>query len=68
MQCSLDTNFSLCRSTDVTATSLTISTSEGELQIPQSGNITLTGRDSKILVTDFIFGANDTTLLYATSE
>ena len=55
-------------STDVTTTSLIVSTSEGELEIPKSGNITLTGRDSKILVTDFTFGTNDTSILYSTAE
>ncbi|VDB90655.1 unnamed protein product [Peniophora sp. CBMAI 1063] len=55
-------------SLDLTTTSLIVNTSEGELEIPKSGNITLTGRDSKILVTDFTFGANDTSILYSTAE
>lgn len=52
----------------MTTTSLTVTTSEGDLEIPRSGNITLTGRDSKILVTDFAFGAKDTRILYSTAE
>ncbi|KZV68017.1 glycoside hydrolase family 35 protein [Peniophora sp. CONT] len=55
-------------STEVTSTSLSVTTSEGNLEIPRSGNITLTGRDSKILVTDFVFGTNDTSILYSTTE
>ncbi|VDB90643.1 unnamed protein product [Peniophora sp. CBMAI 1063] len=55
-------------STEITSTSLSVVTSEGDLEIPKFGNITLTGRDSKIIVTDFVFGTDDTSILYSTTE
>lgn len=45
---------------------LHISTSIGNLTVPQTGNIVLNGHQSKILVTDFAFG--DHTITYSTAE
>ncbi|EUC54059.1 glycoside hydrolase family 35 protein, partial [Rhizoctonia solani AG-3 Rhs1AP] len=45
---------------------LKVSTSAGSLTLPTAGNITLNGRDSKIIVTDF--KAGNATLLYSTAE
>ena len=56
------------RSTDLTTTQLNITTSEGALLVPAQGVITLNGRDSKILVTDYVFGQSATTILYSTAE
>ncbi|ETW78704.1 glycoside hydrolase family 35 protein [Heterobasidion irregulare TC 32-1] len=55
-------------STDLTTTQLNITTSEGALLLPAQGVITLNGRDSKILVTDYVFGQSATTILYSTAE
>jgi hypothetical protein len=38
----------------------------GELTIPRNGVITLAGRESKILVSDYVFGKS--TLVYSTAE
>lgn len=54
-------------STDFTAFKLNVSTSEGDLMIPQYANdIVLNGRQSKIIVTDFPVGSQK--LLYSTAE
>ncbi|CAE7223865.1 unnamed protein product [Rhizoctonia solani] len=45
---------------------LKVATSAGSLTVPTTGNITLNGRDSKIIVTDFKVG--NATLLYSTAE
>ncbi|KAG6910916.1 hypothetical protein DXG01_006599 [Tephrocybe rancida] len=55
-------------STAVTTTLLTVDTSVGPIVIPKSGNITFNGRESKILVTDYIFGTTATHILYSTAE
>jgi len=55
-------------STALTTTRLTVQTSKGQFTIPQTGQITIDGREHKILVTDYIFGAGDTVLLYSTAE
>ncbi|KAH8093824.1 glycoside hydrolase family 35 protein [Cristinia sonorae] len=56
------------RSLDKITTTLTVSTSAGTISIPRSGTITLNGRDTKIIVTDFVFGASKTNILYSTTE
>jgi hypothetical protein len=54
-------------STAVTTFKLDVSTSEGNLTIPQYGSdIVLNGRESKIVVTDFPVG--DEKLVYSTAE
>ncbi|TCD69623.1 hypothetical protein EIP91_006848 [Steccherinum ochraceum] len=70
-----DTNgaFYIVRHNDATSEALTttkvnISTSAGALTIPQTGDLTLDGRESKILVTDFVFGQSNTRVLYSTAE
>ncbi|KAF9472855.1 glycoside hydrolase family 35 protein [Pholiota conissans] len=55
-------------STALTTTSLTIGTSSGSFVIPTSGVITLNGRESKIIVTDYTFGQNNINMLYSTVE
>ncbi|KIJ54226.1 glycoside hydrolase family 35 protein [Sphaerobolus stellatus SS14] len=55
-------------STSIDSTQLNISTSVGQILIPQVGNITLNGRESKIIVTDYVFGNSNTVLLYSTAE
>ncbi|CCO32169.1 hypothetical protein BN14_06223 [Rhizoctonia solani AG-1 IB] len=45
---------------------LKVTTSAGSLTVPATGSITLNGRESKIVVTDFKVG--NATLLYSTSE
>ncbi|KAG8728399.1 hypothetical protein FRC11_011148, partial [Ceratobasidium sp. 423] len=45
---------------------LKVATSVGSLTVPTTGNITLNGRESKIVVTDF--RAGNATLLYSTAE
>ena len=59
---------SLCRSTALTTTQIEVTTSAGLLTIPVNGTITLDGRESKILVTDYVFGAHATRILYSTAE
>ncbi|THH16529.1 hypothetical protein EW146_g4124 [Bondarzewia mesenterica] len=55
-------------STDITAFNLTIDTSAGTFQIPQVvSNITLSGRQSKVIVGDYLFGDNSS-LLYSTAS
>ncbi|KAI0091585.1 glycoside hydrolase family 35 protein [Irpex rosettiformis] len=55
-------------STALTTTQLNVTTSAGLLTIPRNGTITLNGRESKILVTDYIFGLHQTNILYSTAE
>ncbi|KAJ7729673.1 glycoside hydrolase family 35 protein [Mycena maculata] len=55
-------------STALVTTQITVQTSLGPLLIPQSGVITFDGRDSKILVTDYVFGKSSSTILYSTAE
>ncbi|KAJ7505516.1 glycoside hydrolase family 35 protein [Mycena galericulata] len=55
-------------STALTTTQATVQTSLGAMLIPQNGVITFNGRDSKILVTDYVFGKSGTTILYSTAE
>ncbi|KAJ7644336.1 glycoside hydrolase family 35 protein [Roridomyces roridus] len=55
-------------STDLTTTQITVQTSMGPLLIPQTGVLTFDGRESKILVTDYVFGQSDTSILYSTAE
>ncbi|THV02456.1 glycoside hydrolase family 35 protein [Dendrothele bispora CBS 962.96] len=52
----------------LTTTQLTVQTSQGEIVIPKTTNITFNGRESKIIVTDYVFGASATTVLYSTAE
>ncbi|KAF8167047.1 glycoside hydrolase family 35 protein [Mycena galopus ATCC 62051] len=55
--------------TKTTDTDFTLSvntTLEGEITIPKHGNLTLAGRESKIIVTNYPFGSS--TLEYATAE
>jgi hypothetical protein len=66
------TNFYVVRHTDLQQTTPTtyimkLATSKGTLPIPQlGGTLTLSGRDSKWLVTDYYLGG--ITLLYSTAE
>jgi hypothetical protein len=54
-------------STDLTAFSLDVSTSEGNFTIPKyASDIVLDGRESKIIATDFSFGKQN--LVYSTAE
>ncbi|TRM69220.1 glycoside hydrolase family 35 protein [Schizophyllum amplum] len=55
-------------SLDTETTQLTVQTSLGELTIPTESDITLAGRDSKIIVVDYVFGEAGTTILYSTAE
>ncbi|KAJ7432340.1 glycoside hydrolase family 35 protein [Mycena latifolia] len=55
-------------STALTTTQVTVQTSLGPILIPQNGNLTFNGRESKILVTDYVFGKSKTKLLYSTAE
>ncbi|KAF8972779.1 glycoside hydrolase family 35 protein [Flammula alnicola] len=55
-------------STALTTTQVTVGTSAGPLLVPTIGNITFNGRESKILVTDYVFGKNQVKILYSTAE
>ncbi|GJJ13402.1 hypothetical protein Clacol_007656 [Clathrus columnatus] len=55
-------------STNLDVTKLNVSTSMGTFLIPQIGNITINGRESKILVTDYVFGESKVSILYSTTE
>ncbi|KAJ3902306.1 glycoside hydrolase family 35 protein [Lentinula edodes] len=56
-------------STALVSTQLTVDTTHGTLTVPQfGGGITFNGRESKILVTDYVFGANQIVILYSTAE
>ncbi|THU75776.1 hypothetical protein K435DRAFT_906799, partial [Dendrothele bispora CBS 962.96] len=52
----------------LTTTHLTIQTSQGESTIPQTTDLTFNGRESKIIVTDYVFGASAATILCSTAE
>ncbi|KAJ6619548.1 glycoside hydrolase family 35 protein [Mycena sp. CBHHK59/15] len=52
----------------LTTTQVTVQTSLGPMLIPQNGTLTFNGRDSKILVTNYVFGQSKTTILYSTAE
>ncbi|KAG6888064.1 hypothetical protein C0995_010839 [Termitomyces sp. Mi166 len=55
-------------STALTTTRLTVDTSIGQIVVPKSGDITFNGRESKILVTDYVFGCTATRILYSTAD
>lgn len=55
-------------STNLDTTKLNVTTSMGTLLIPENGEITIDGRESKIIVTDYTFGKSNTSILYSTSE
>ncbi|KAK0438054.1 glycoside hydrolase family 35 protein [Armillaria borealis] len=55
-------------STELTTTQIRVNTSQGSLLIPQTGVLTFNGRESKIIVTDYVFGRSSTTILYSTAE
>ncbi|KAI0632368.1 glycoside hydrolase superfamily [Trametes polyzona] len=67
------TGFFIARQTDSTSTSsisfnITVPTSKGALAIPQTTNsIVLDGRQSKVIVTDYTFGARGS-VLYSTAS
>ncbi|KAM5536271.1 hypothetical protein V8D89_010048 [Ganoderma adspersum] len=67
------TQFFITRQLDSTSTgnitfSLTVPSSQGTLTLPQTtGSIALTGRQSKLIITDYTFGAHGT-LLYTTAS
>ncbi|KAJ3010139.1 hypothetical protein NUW54_g2579 [Trametes sanguinea] len=68
-----DTGFFITRQTDSTSTAsilfnITVPTSHGTLTLPQTTNgIALDGRQSKVLVTDYSFGARGS-VLYSTAS
>ncbi|CAK5268305.1 unnamed protein product [Mycena citricolor] len=55
-------------STALVTTQINVQTSLGSLLIPKTGSITFNGRDSKILVIDYSFGASASKILYSTAE
>ncbi|KAK7048172.1 beta-galactosidase [Favolaschia claudopus] len=55
-------------STALTVTQVTVQTSLGPQLIPQTGQLTFNGRESKILVTDYVFGRSQNRILYSTAE
>ncbi|KAJ7264004.1 glycoside hydrolase family 35 protein [Mycena haematopus] len=55
-------------STALTTTQVTVETSFGPMLIPKTGTLTFNGRESKILVTDYVFGTGKTNILYSTTE
>ncbi|KAJ3511125.1 hypothetical protein NLJ89_g4278 [Agrocybe chaxingu] len=55
-------------STALTTTQLKVTTSAGDLVIPTTGVMTFDGRETKIIVTDYTFGAHNTKILYSTAE
>ncbi|KAH7155975.1 putative beta-galactosidase [Dactylonectria macrodidyma] len=55
-------------STDITKFRLHVSTEIGNLTVPSKGSITLNGRESKTLVTDFSIGSSGKKITYATLE
>ena len=55
-------------STALTTTTININTSAGTMTVPKTGSLTLNGRESKILVTDFVFGESKSKILYSTAE
>lgn len=56
------------RSTALTEFTLNISTSLGHIPVPSAGLLTLNGRESKIIVTDYAFGESASKVLYSTAE
>ena len=56
------------RSLALTTFRLNITTSAGQLVVPQNGTLVLDGRESKIIVTDYAFGASNSKILYSTTE
>ncbi|KAJ7898549.1 glycoside hydrolase family 35 protein [Mycena olivaceomarginata] len=54
------------KTTDTVFTLRVNTTLEGEITVPKRGNLTLAGRESKIIVTNYPFGASK--LEYATAE
>ncbi|KAJ3482157.1 hypothetical protein NLI96_g7176 [Meripilus lineatus] len=65
--------FYILRHNDATSTALTeftlnISTSLGHIPVPSAGLLTLNGRESKIIVTDYAFGESASKVLYSTAE
>jgi len=58
----------VCRSLALTTTQLMVNTSVGAINIPQSGVITLNGREAKFLTTDYVFGRSMSRILYSTAE
>ncbi|KAL1696048.1 glycoside hydrolase family 35 protein [Schizophyllum commune] len=68
-----DAAFYFLRQNDSTSqgtrtTQLNVKTSKGDITIPTEGDITLVGRDSKIIVVDYVFGQSETTVLYSTAD
>ncbi|KAF2009100.1 glycoside hydrolase family 35 protein [Aaosphaeria arxii CBS 175.79] len=55
-------------SKEITQFRLHVTTSIGNQTVPQHGNITLNGTESKILVTDFPIGSSGKKLVYSTAE
>ncbi|KAI9371729.1 glycoside hydrolase superfamily [Aspergillus egyptiacus] len=55
-------------STEVTRFRLNVSTQIGDFSVPSKGSITLNGRESKVLVTDFCVGSSGKVITYATLE
>ncbi|KAF4610613.1 hypothetical protein D9613_007145 [Agrocybe pediades] len=55
-------------STALTTTQITINTSSGKMLVPTTGTLTFNGRESKILVTDYVFGLHEINILYSTAE
>ncbi|TFK39704.1 glycoside hydrolase family 35 protein [Crucibulum laeve] len=55
-------------STALTTTQLTVGTSLGTILVPKAGSLTLNGRESKIIVTDYVFGKSATRILYSTAD
>ncbi|KAF7299197.1 Beta-galactosidase [Mycena indigotica] len=55
-------------STALTTTQVTVQTSLGSLVIPRTGVLTFNGRESKIIVTNYVFGQSQSTILYSTAE
>ncbi|KAI0074511.1 glycoside hydrolase family 35 protein [Panus rudis PR-1116 ss-1] len=51
-----------------TQTQLNVTTSAGQLAIPKNESLVLDGRESKILVTDYVFGASKAKIIYSTAE
>ncbi|KAJ7212285.1 glycoside hydrolase family 35 protein [Mycena pura] len=52
----------------LTTTQIQVQTSLGPLLIPQQGVLTFNGRESKIIVTNYVFGQSKATILYSTAE
>ncbi|KAF8997897.1 glycoside hydrolase family 35 protein [Cyathus striatus] len=55
-------------STALTTTQLTVQTSKGQKLVPVNGTLTFNGRESKIIVTDYVFGQSKAKILYSTAE